>query len=363
MCVLAVGSIAAIAEAKPPMAATFHASSDSTCVTGTSNRDHIAIELWQIIFAPQYEQHLRDHVGDIHTHADHSYRACLDHAIKPGMVLSAIDEDTFDQVDWLIPTMSMRIDRVTDVVRGSIWAGVPSSDVEPSHVLTLRAYQCVIRIGGPCPRVLKRSITTDPTNHYRTDVTSAYDLHGGDQVTLTYRSTSAPSVGNTYRLERWTPFMSIQAGDKDIFSYINPKQTAWYRWRLGFIYDTVTATAQYSGLVVAAFSEIPQAGYEVSSNFASDATFVIPSTHTTVPIDSHNNQTIKTHCFPGLPLSINWEGGGAGYAVVTADSHGRASLPLKTYVAPHFHLAHGSIIRVSCISAAGDIVMHGIVVP
>ena len=362
--VLAIGSMTGVVEAKPPMAVTFHASSDSVCVTGVSNRKHISVDLYRIQFYPDYEQHLLQSILHVTTHADHSFRACGNDAIKPGMAVFASNDDANESMSWFIPTMTMRIDRVTDVVRGSHWAGVPSYAVEPSYALTLRAYQCsVITQGSACPRMVKRTVTPDPTHHYRTDLSSTYDLKGSDEVTLTYRSTYGTFTGNTYKLVQWTPFMGVEVGDKDIASWINPKQTATYTLRSGPTSTSVTATAGRTGQVTAAFSVYPDGGYQVSSDFATDAVFVIPSTHTTVPIDSHGNQSIKTHCFAGLPLSINWEGGGAGYAVLTADSHGRATLDLATYVAPGFHLASGSIVRVHCISDAGDTIGHGLVVP
>ena len=346
------------------MAVTFHASSSVPCVSGISNRQHIHLELWRIRFVPDYEQHLITVTHNITTHADGSFHACFNQTVRPGMALDAVDNDHNAHVSWFIPTMSMRIARVTDVVHGTINAGVPSYDVDPGYTLTVRVHQCsVISIGGPCPRVVKRSVTPDSAGLYRTDLTDAYDLRGGDTVSLTYESTAA-FPGDTYEFEQWTPFMSVTVGDKDIIGYVNPKQTATFELRdHGVLISSVTATGVNQGQIGAVFSQYPADGYLVSSDFASDASLRIPNTDTTFPISSNGNQKIKTNCFPGLPLSISWQGGGTGYAILTADSQGRATLDLATQVAPGFHLAHNSVVRVYCIADTGDIVGHGHLVP
>ena len=220
-----------------------------------------------------------------------------------------------------------------------------------------------ITIGGACPRVVKRSVTTDSTGHYRTDLTHAYDLRGGDTVSLTYESTAA-FPGDTYELEQTTPVMYVMAGDKDVIGYVNPKQTATFELRdHGVLISSVTATSVNHGQIGVAFSQYPAGGYLVSSDFASDASLTIPSTDTTFPISSNGHQKIKTNCFPGKPLAISWQGGGSGYAILTADSQGKATLDLGTQVAPGFRLAHNSIVHVFCISDTGDRVTHGLLVP
>ena len=171
MSVLAIGSVAGVAEARPPMAVTFHAS-NAGCVTGTSNRKLANVDLYGIV----HGGHSRLVESDFHVtvHTDHSFRVCFGHAVKPGMALAAVSTGNHD-VSWVIPTMKLRIDRVTDVVRGSV------STAEPSYTLAVRAFQCsVITLGGPCPRVVKRPVTADSTGHYLTDLSTAYDLRGSD---------------------------------------------------------------------------------------------------------------------------------------------------------------------------------------
>ena len=168
MSVLATGSVAGGVQAKPPIAVTFHASSDDTASPAppTASTSASSCGGSRTTRSTSNTSSTRTRMSrptrmtrTAHASTTRSSRAWP----------SAPSTPAIDHVSWLIPTMKLRIDRVPDVVRGSIGGGLPSSVVEPDYALTVRVFQCsAIRLGQRVSaRLVKRSVTADSTGHFR----------------------------------------------------------------------------------------------------------------------------------------------------------------------------------------------------
>ena len=343
--VVAVGSLATGVQA-----AAFHvafAASPGPCARGVSNRHDIRVELRSA------HGTLLAAVDPVDFPAGDHFEACFgSRQLIAGRTLVASRPTSTVRFRFTIPDVSLRIDRVTDVVSGRSSAG---------HALTLRIGRCSLLQRYTCPRVLTQHLTTNATGHYRRDLTGTFDVRGDDRLSVT---TTSPQ-GHTWTRSADAPYMFMTIGGGFLFGAIQPGQHATFRLKSGpggSVLSTRSVTGDASGSSYAlTFGSVMRARRQVVSDLASDARVTLPSTSTTFATQGAD-QVIRTHCLPDRRVAIAWDGPRGG-VVMTADSLGRASVNLSTAESPGFLLPSAYIVEIMCQTRAGDIVERTIDVP
>jgi hypothetical protein len=338
MAAIAVGSLATGAAAADPMSVTFQATY-SGCVHGTSNRDLAALTLLD-------HDTVVDNALPFTVHGNGKFEACFPTGIvDSGLTLVAFDP-TAHTDSFTIPPLSVRVDRVTDVVKGRSRA---------NHALTIRVYDCDFVAGKVCPKVATRTVSTDSAGLYRTDLTHAFNIRGLDSLTATY----ANSHGDTWKIFQTAPYFRSFVGTSLVIGDVNPHQAATFRlWNHpgGSVLSTRHITGEsFAGHFDLNFGTNLQDGRRVTADFASDAKVTLPNTAITFPIES-GDQKIRVHCLPNRRVIIMWQSTHTGVARRTADSQGRASVNLSSAETEGFRLPPASQVSSGCQTAAGDTV-------
>ena len=283
--------------------------------------------------------------------SDHFHACFAAGSLKSGRSIHATSTVTLEIKAFTFPSMSVRTDRVTDVVEGTT--------VPDSHV-TIRVRHCPVT--GGCGSIVTRTVSTDHHGHYRKDFTSAFPLRGGDGVQVTWTS----PAGHTWSRYQSPPYMFIQPGSGVVSGGLNSGQHATFRLRShpgGSVLSTKSVTgATGDGSFHVSFSHHASTGRQVSSDFASDAKITVPSAATSFPIES-GDQKIRSHCLPDRAARITWLGPHGSGVNRTADSQGRLHVNLSSAESDGFRLDHGSTVRVVCASSAGDMVILNVTVP
>jgi len=341
---MAVGTMTGGAAAMPPPWVPTFAAERGSCIDGQSNH-HVNLEL--------YDRHGNDIDGlsDVVPDSSDHFHACFSTGIlTSGGSIHATNVDSLEIKSFTFPSLSVKDDRVTDVVKGTT--------VADSHV-TIRLKHCPVTAG--CGSVLARTVPTDHHGRYSKDLTSAFALRGGDSVKVTWTSPE----GNSWSRYQSTPYMYLSAGGSLVSGGLNPGQHATFQLRThpgGSVLSTRSVTGAASdGSFHITFTNGLSAGRRVSSDFASDAHVTLPSTSTTYPIEN-GKQKIRSHCLPNRAARIYWTGS-VGNAVRTADSHGRLYVNLSSVESSGFRLPSGSGVRVVCSTSAGDTIIRDLIVP
>lgn len=342
--VLAAGATVAGAQAAADLDVTFQATYNS-CVKGTSNSDLAALSLLD-------HDTLVDNALPFTVNSHHRFLACfLNGLVAPGLTLVAFRDDG-QHVSFTIPDQSVRIDRVTDVVKGRSRA---------NRALTVRVYDCDVVAGKACPRVVTRIVRTNAAGRYSTDLSTAFDLRGTDSVTVTFAS----AHGDTWQSLQSVPYLRALIGSTLVIGALNPGQHALFRLRSapgGSLLGTRAATGGDGGHFDVTFGTNLRAGQQLSSDFASDARVTLPGTSMSFPI-AHHDQKIVARCLPNRRVLIYWASLGVGRARRTADSHGRATVELSSVEHEGFRLTHGSQVVATCQTPAGDTLERSVSVP
>jgi hypothetical protein len=341
---VSVGVMTAGAAAIPPTwTLTFDAERGS-CIDGESNHA-LDLEL--------YDRHGNDIDGlsavapDLGGH----FHACFATGmLTSGGSIHATNTSTLDIKSFTFPSLSVKDDRVTDVVKGTT--------VADSHV-TIRLKHCPVTAG--CGSVVARTVPTDHHGRYSKDLTSAFALRGGDSVKVTWTSPE----GSSWSRYQSPPQMVLEMGTGSVAGQVNPGQHATFRLRThpgGSVLSTRSITGNsLLGSYSVTFASHLVASRQVTSDFASDAHVTVPSTSTTYPIQ-HGKQKIRSHCLPDRAAVIYWNGI-VGHAVRTADSHGRLYVNLGSVESSAFRLPHSSNLRIVCSTSAGDTIIRDLIVP
>ena len=185
MAVVAAGSLATGAQAAA-LTAVFHGT-QSHCVDGVSNHTLTSLNLYDGPTLVEIASTLTRNGATGRFHGCFS-TAFVDHD------LTLIATSNFGTVQYIVPNLTVSIDRVTDKVSGHAHA---------NHSVSVRAYDCVVRVGYGCPHVATRSVRASAAGHYSADLTSAFDLRGTDKVKVT--DTSAH--GDTWLVTRYVPYV------------------------------------------------------------------------------------------------------------------------------------------------------------
>ena len=338
MSAIALGSFATGAQAAA-FRLTFQAA-PGPCVSGVSNRHDIRVRL----LSAHGTLLATDDSVDFPS-GDH-FEACFGSRwLTAGRTLVATSPTSAAQFRFTIPDVSLRVDRVTDVVSGRTDAG---------RGLTLRVSRCSLLQRYQCPRVLTRHLTPSGTGSFRTDLTGALDVRGDDRFSVT--STSAQ--GHSWVWFEDAPYMFLTVGGGFVFGAIKPDQHATFRLTSGpggSVLSTRSVTGDAGGSSYNfTFGAVMRAGRQVVSDLERDARVTLPSTTTTIAIEGAN-QVVHTRCLPDRPVAVSWDGPTGG-VLAAADGNGRASVDLSLAESPGFRLSHGSLLEVMCATRAGDII-------
>ena len=333
---LAVGSLAGSVQAVQPLVLTFDASPGS-CVSGHANHG-ATIRLYD-----PADSLVDTKVASLAMH--HRFGVCFSAGtLDTGWRLEATDGSS-PTVKFTIPALSVRVDRVSDVVKGSA--------PKDSHV-TIRAYDCSQTTGTKeCPHKATRTVSSDHHGHYRKDMTSAFDLRGYDVAEATWTS----SHDHTWSVYQTVPYMLVYADDLYVTGVLLPGQHAKFHLRShpgGSSLSTRSRTGTPpTGKYQLAFGSDITTGREVSADFATDARMTVPNTGLTFPIEG-SDQKIRGHCLPNRKAAISWYGV-TGRAFRIADSQGRVYVNLSSAESPGFRLNHTDGVYIYCEDSRGDI--------
>ncbi len=347
MSMLALGAVGGGVQAADDLHVRYQASENS-CVDGVSNFPLSALSL--LDHDTLVDNALPFAVDGV----TGRFQACFPTGLPASGLRLVAFRDGDGQTDiFTIPALSAHIDRVTDVVKGLSRA---------NHDLTLRVYDCDLVIGKVCPRVLTRTVRTNASGRYATDLSSRFDLRGTDTVSVTLGT----SQGSTWRIGRSVPYLDARMATPLVNGQINPGEHALLSLRTapgGNLLATRAAVgAPILGSFGVVFGSSLSTGQQLSGDFASDARVTLPRTAMSFPIARHE-QTIEARCLPNRRMLIYWQSLGVGFARRTADSHGRATVRLASVEHPGFRLSHASEVTVACQDRAGDIVERSITVP
>jgi len=314
---------------------TFQAT-PSPCVQGTANGP-FSLSL------RDSSNHQIDHIDTVTPDGvSHLFDDCFpgNHVVKTGRRLVA-DNGSSTPVSFTIPTLTMSVDRVTDVVSGK---GPANKQVK------IRLFRCSV-FDGSCVHKSTKTTSVNGAGKYSRDTSSFFNIHGYDRAHVTYTNTA----GHTYTLDQRAPWMSMELDTDGVLGDLNPGQTAKFRLRTapgGTVLKTRTVTQGGEGFSFT-FGAPLSPGREVSGDFASDARIKIPKSTLTIDPPVGGDQIIHVRCLPNRRMMVDLNPGVDIF--VMADDHGRATLNLSTEVSDGFVLTDEEII-VQCTTAAGDLV-------
>jgi hypothetical protein len=215
-----------------------------------------------------------------------------------------------------VPQLSIRANRVTDVVSGHAPAG--------SHVLVLVGHNPTLDAFDQVS--FSANVTADGSGRWSRDFTSEVNIDGNDGVTVVLNKASGDEFATSGRV----PYMSIRRASSAVIGSVNNGASATLKLRRpdGTLRATATLSwktpgfdlngyfANSAGHLVAA-----KAGDKVVASFGSNATMVIPAI--TVAGDA-STDTVTGHCIPNAPyqLTLHLAGGGSSTAYGVTDGSG-----------------------------------------
>ncbi|MEO7118560.1 MAG: hypothetical protein ABIZ34_06280 [Candidatus Limnocylindrales bacterium] len=262
--------------------------------------------------------------------------------IRPGRTLRVTDG--VDARTLVIPNVTLRLDRETDVASGKAPAG---------SQVRLKAFDCPpgARFDPDCPRVANRLRSADSQGRYSTDFTSSFDARGADYVELRWKN----SFEDLVILENRFPHMRVFLDADVVGGSVKPGQAATLTLRdspggtvIGS--DEVVGNAvngNFNGDVGAAVAP----GTRIVGSFATDAKLNIPA-DVSIGWDD-GTDTITVHCVPNQGLRLDWFFSAVTPKYVVADSTGEATVVLQP---GDLDTSVGNRIEMTCASAAGDLI-------
>jgi hypothetical protein len=248
-----------------------------------------------------------------------------------------------------IPVITTVINRVTDVVSGR----GPANSTIDLMTRICHTYNCP---SGPSATV---NVASNGT--YSKDYTSLANLKGRDTVQAQWIS---PSNDHIRGISRATPFLLIVLGDNRVRG--DGKPNSHLTVKLKTAGGTLLSTAEdflsaRSTSINADFMNssdqpvYPRPGNKVTADFASDASFTLPSITLT-----HDADSVSGHCSANSWVYVYVENGAPSYdwteGYATSNSNGNFSIALADMSQPTFVIGANDRWEVDCQNKKGDMV-------
>lgn len=217
---------------------------------------------------------------------------CFDDNFDPGMKVSALTNGMTRTVT--IPKMSVKINRVTDVISG---VGPASKKLEVSivHYSTFKAYKTT---------VINKTVSSSGT--WSMDTTSAVNLIGGDRIGVMYRA----SAGDNFDLDGTVPFVGVRIASSRVIGSVNAGSTVTVSLKTptGATRARAHLASAYSAQALdsvfmntSGYGVTARIGDKISSTVATNGTFTI--SNLTVNVDTGTN-VVSGSCLASKPMKI-----------------------------------------------------------
>ena len=335
---------------------TFEAFLGSTCIDGRAPA------------STTFVVRLRSKDGDlkgrrtITTDSSGEYETCFLSAVASGDKLQTLIGGVL-QRELVVPRLTMKINRVSDVVSG---AGPANSHVD------LLAFNCQSLVDQPCAGPFLRSPNTSSTGAYSTDFTSTLNIRGGDFVNAVWESVQ----GDVIMRQQSAPNMHIVFRDATFDGAARPGSsfTMTLRNAANNVLASTTISAhprdgEFDGKFVdsAGNDVLPSAGHKVVGTLASDATLKLFNANV---VANAATDMVTGTCFASRPVSVfaaePFPQSGSRtntqtYVAGVTNASGNFSLDLG--LDPDFDLTSGDDLYVDCRNSKGDLLTFMTEVP
>ena len=249
---------------------------------------------------------------------------------------------------FIVPNVTMTINRVSDVVSGKAPAN--------SQVL-LTTWDCQTYAGCASPLDVNKS--TSSTGAFAHDFTAARNIRGYDDVQATWTSPADDLVTRTQR----APYFGV--GFRNYWFWGNGQPhalaTLTLRNSAGTILSTGRDYVDRSGYFSGSFADsagdpvLPSAGNRVAASIASDASMTIKNMMVTA---NAGTDTISAVCFPNRPFYVEAQETSSPYArstvYGTANSSGIVNADMAAGDPPGYDLQSGDDFYIECRNGKGD---------
>ena len=244
-----------------------------------------------------------------------------------------------------IPTLTVAIDRVTDVVSGKAPKG---------RSVRMLARHCTLVIS--CGDETGGSVAVNSKGRYRADLTDLVDLRGMDEVSVRYRS----AAGDEFQVRAITPFLQVGAPDRVALSCASSvDHIVTLRRADGSVRASATfrppqrCTSDHLAALPKRFmrngSAInPLAGDIIRSDIASDARVAWPGPTLALP-----GGTVSGTCLPSAPYGVYLQRFGEDGVYYTL-AQGTTAPNGAFSVASSMTFMPGDRARLTCVTPAGD---------
>lgn len=276
-----------------------------------------------------------------------NYSLCFNEPFVPGMKLRVtIGSDTRTLT---VPTLSMKINRQTDVVSG----------LAPKSVaLQVQVTDANMNGSG----LLKtRSITSTATGTYSTDMTSLVNMIGGDSVRLMYKT----AAGDVFWLATATPQLVVMTGSSRIGANLPAGMTTSVKLttstgvaRGATVLSSAAERTLTTGMLVSAagVAVTARVGDKVSASFAADTAMTIKAQTLAADVAT---KVVSGICPAGRPLLVTiWRD--ALYAQFSGACAGDGTWAVNV---TSYGLQADDKVVLDTRTGAGDIVRTTLVLP
>lgn len=243
-----------------------------------------------------------------------------------------------------IPKITMRIDRAADVIHGKAPSGAE---------LFVGVYEMTFPFGGH-----SSTATTSDEGSYSADLSSEYDIIGGDMVVVRWRSDADDSVSSS----AMTPYLSLTLGRPGVSGVARPNSLV----RISAGDGSATARGDHEGVFSATLtgedgapSSVRRGDQVHAPAIGSDADWTVPAVRGRA--DASTN-VVSGRCVPNGYFEVEAErANGSGWAFDwgTADGSGNLSVRMPDRV----DFDSGWRVWLSCQLDTGDWIVKTIVKP
>ena len=221
----------------------------------------------------------------------HTY-VCFDDNFVPGMKVSALTNGATRTVT--VPKLSVRVNRVTDVVSG---VGPASKTLEVSivHFSSFKTSKTT---------VINKKVSSAGT--WSMDTTSSINLIGADRIGIIYRA----STGDNFLLDGVTPFVGVRIASSRVIGSVNEggdvavtlKTSAGATRARAHLVSANNSQPQDGVFVnTSGYAVAARVGDKVASNAGTNGSFTI--SNLTVGVNTATN-TVYGTCLASKPMKI-----------------------------------------------------------